>query len=389
MRGKILVLANSCWHIYHYHLALLLQLQQQGYTLAIAAPDDPYRKLLKKAGLTNYHPLYQLEAHNRYPWKEAQLLWEIFAIIRREKPALVLSYTIKPNLYGSLAAAWLQIPIVPTLTGLGYTFLHQKGWNSLIPLLYRWSFRKLKRIVFQNPADLDLFVRRKLIQANQAILIPGSGIDLQRFSFQPFTNQQSERVIFLYLGRLLADKGLRELADAAQKLHAEQANIEIWIAGALQNGYPASINAKELHRWIDTGIIRYWGYCEDVRPLIAACHVLVLPSYREGLSRALLEGMATGRALLTTDVPGCRDLVISNQNGILVPPRDAASLYQAMRKMAAYSQTELAQMGRKSAQLTDSVFSNQAVCSAYIEHIQNLIPKPSPGLNPLKIALTP
>ncbi len=386
--GKILVLANSYWHICHYHLALLQFLKQQGYYIVTAAPFDPYQLQLQKAGLNSHRNLQHLVPHNRNLFKEGLLLWEIANLIRSEKPDFILSYTIKPNLYGSLAAKWLGIPILPTVTGLGYAFLHQKGITHLIPQLYRWAFRGLHQVVFQNTDDLNLFVDRRILNAKQAILIRGSGIDLTWFAPTPIIKTTSQPLVFLYLGRLLADKGLRELAAAAQFLRGKNYNIEVWIAGEIQTGYPAHIRAEELETWVKNGVIRYWTHQEDVRPLLAASHVFVLPSYREGLSRALLEALAMGRPILTTDVAGCRDAVIPGKNGYLVPARDASALAQAMARFTTKTEAELAEMGQISTLLADAVFSNETVISAYSEIVRQLTTRTNPSSQPLQIAMS-
>lgn len=386
--GKILVLANSYWHIYHYHLALLQFLKQQNYYIVTAAPIDPYLSQLQKAGINAHRNLQHLAPHNRNPFKEGLLLWEIAKLIRSEKPDLILSYTIKPNLYGSLAAKWLGIPILPTVTGLGYAFLHKKGITRLIPKLYRWAFRSLSQVVFQNTDDLNLFVQRRIIKVKQGLLIRGSGIDLNRFAPTPIVKAIAQPLVFLYLGRLLADKGLRELAAAAQLLRHQNYNIEVWIAGEIQTGYPAHIRAEELEMWVKTGAIRYWSHQEDVRPLLTASHLFVLPSYREGLSRALLEALAMGRPILTTDVAGCRDAVIPGKNGYLVPARDASTLAQAMMHFTTKTEAELAEMGHISTQLADAVFSNETVISAYSEIVRRLTTHSNPSSQPLQIAMS-
>jgi glycosyltransferase involved in cell wall biosynthesis len=387
--GKILVLANSCWHIYHYHLALLQFLQQQSYYIVTAAPFDSYLPQLQKAGINAHHNLQHLAPHNRNPWKEGLFFWEIIKLIRKEKPDFILSYTIKPNLYGSLAAKWWGIPILPTVTGLGYAFLHQKGINRLIPHLYRWAFRGLSQVVFQNVDDLNLFVQRRIIKATQGLLIRGSGIDLNWFAPTPIIKTSSQPLVFLYLGRLLADKGLRELAAAAQFLRSQNCNIEVWIAGEMQTGYPARIRAEELESWVASDAIRYWSHQEDVRPLLAASHVFVLPSYREGLSRALLEALAMGRPILTTDVAGCRDAVIPGKNGYLVPARDASALAEAMAHFATKTAAELTEMGQVSTQLADAVFSNEVVINAYCEILLNRSSSSNSSSPALQIIVSP
>lgn len=387
--GKILILANSCWHIYHYHLALIQFLQQQGYYIITAAPRDPFWLQLQQAGINEHYHLQRLIAHNRNPWKEALFFGELLKLLHNEKPDFILSYTIKPNLYGSLAAKWLGIPILPTVTGLGYAFLHKKGITRLIPQLYRWAFRGLPQVVFQNTDDLNLFVQNQLINAQQGILIRGSGIDLNWFKPSPIVKTISKPLVFLYLGRLLADKGLRELAAAAQFLLNQNYNIEIWIAGEIQTGYPAHIRIKELETWVKSGVVRYWGYQEDVQQLLADCHVLVLPSYREGLSRALLEALAVGRPILTTDVAGCRDTVIPGKNGYLVPARDTASLAQAMAHFTTKTEAELAEMGRISTQLAGSIFSNEKIIDAYFNILNQRLSASNSTNKPLQIAALP
>lgn len=365
-------MANSCWHIYNYHLELLLLLQRRGYDMVVVAPVDKYIQYLNRAGLVKHYPLRHLLAHTRNPWQEAKLFLEIFQLLRRLRPDVILSYTIKPNLYGSLAARLLRIPIIPTLTGLGYTFVHPQGINRLIPSLYRIAFRGVPAVVFQNEGDRDLFLQQQLIQPSQARLIAGSGIDLQHFSYRPLP-VDTQPFVFLYLGRLLADKGLRELVTAAAEVRKTHPQVEVWLAGDLQTDYPASIREEELLAWIESGWVRYWGHRNDVRPLLDKAQVLVLPSYREGLSRALLEGMASGRPLITTDVPGCRDTVQANENGVLVPPQNAEALALAMAYLVELPLDTLRTMGVRSRELAQERFSMILVKKAYLQLIDQVL----------------
>ena len=248
------------------------------------------------------------------------------------KPDIILSYTIKPVIYGSIAARLASTPSTNALiTGLGYTFmnssLRQRSLNFFIRGLYRFALHRTKTVFFQNPDDLELFKKLSLLSTySEPALVNGSGVDLTHFKPSPYP----ERLVFLLIARLIKEKGIYEYVCAARKVKRKNPDAVFHLVGWIDDG-PSAIPKAKLDAWCKEGVIRYFGRLEDVRPAIKACSVYVLPSYREGTPRTVLEAMAMGRAIITTDTPGCRQTIESGRNGLLVPVMDVDALGKAMQ----------------------------------------------------------
>lgn len=318
MKKTIAIVANSSWNIYNFRQPLIKQLKLAGYRVLVIAPVDEYIHYLNDSYFTRHIPLRFLAAQRKNPLWDLLLLWELYRIYRREKPGLVLHFTIKPNIYGSLAARWAGIRSVPTVTGLGYAFLHNGLLSRLARSLYQLAFRGIARAIFHNEDDRRLFIREKLIVEENTMVIPGSGVNTNHF--RPLPRPDTDKVVFLFIGRLLHDKGIREFATAARELRRLAPRAECWVVGQLNPEYPAAVTQQELLQWIEEHHIHYLGSTKDVRPFIKQAHALVLPSYREGLPRAIIEAMAMGKPIITTDTAGCRETVEPGCNGYLTPP---------------------------------------------------------------------
>jgi len=284
--------------------------------------------------------------------------------MRSEKPAAYLSLTIKPNLYGAVAARLAGIPAILNVSGLGTAFLSGHWFGRFVGLLYKLAFKRASIVFFQNPHDRALFLGRGLVCADQARLVPGSGINLEHFPHTPLPDDGDFR--FLLVARLLGDKGIREYVEAARALRRDLPAVRFQLLGPIDQGNPTAISPDELECWSREGVIEYLGETADVRPYIAAASAIVLPSYREGLPRTLLEGAAMGRPLIATNVPGCREVVENGVNGLLCEARSANSLGQAMLKLAALDLPSRAIMGERSRAIIEQRFNEELVAQAYV-----------------------
>lgn len=303
------------------------------------------------------------------PFRDLKLFLQYRRLIREIEPAAYLGYTIKPNIYGSLAAHLCGVPALPNVSGLGTVFLRGGLIGWVANALYRVGLRKAPVVFFQNRDDLAEFVERKLVRREQARLLPGSGVDVERFAPAPVT---SGPITFLLIGRLLGDKGVREFVDAARALRREGSDARFQLLGPIDAGNRTAITRAQLDRWVAEGTIEYLGETDDVRPFIAASHAIVLPSYREGLPRSLLEGAAMGRPLIATDVPGCRDVVEDGVSGLLFAPRDAASLAEAMRKLSCMTEEERTAMGMAGRAKVQAQFSEERVIQGYLQALDDV-----------------
>ena len=357
-RPTLLLSANAGWNIAHFRGGLVRRLAADGWRLVVAVPASGADAL---AGLPVETVPIELDRSGVNPLAERRVLAAYRALLEAIRPAACLSWTIKPNIYGTIAARRAGVPALANVSGLGTTFLRGGLAAWLVGRLYLHAFKDAV-VFFQNRDDRDLFVTRRLVRSAQALLLPGSGIDLDRFAPAPLPDGPP---IFLLIARLLVDKGVRDYIAAAERLRAAGVEARIRLVGPLDPGNRSAIGGDELQRWIDQGLVDYRGEVSDVRSEIAAAHVVVLPSYREGLPRALLEGAAMARPLLATDVPGCRDLVEDGVNGLLCRVRDPASLAAAMSRLARLDRPALQAMGERSRRLAEDRFGEQQVIEAY------------------------
>lgn len=357
----VAVSANSAWNIVHFRGGLIRGLRAAGYRVAVIAPPDA-QWIAALADLADRHVEVPIERSGVNPATDLLLLARYRAILRRLRPAAYLGFTIKPNLYGCLAAGSLGIPAIPNVSGLGTAFLGRRWLEAIVTPLYRRAFARCPAVFFQNPDDLAVFTGRGLVRAEQARLLPGSGVDLARFPASPAPDDAPMRL--LMIARVLRDKGVREFAEAARMLRGR--GLRFQLLGGLDPANRSAIARSELDGWVTDDVLDYLGETSDVVPHIAAATAVVLPSYREGLPRTLLEGAAMARPLIASDVPGCREVVIEGCTGTLCRPRDARSLAEAVERVAALSAGQRSAMGAAARRLVEEKFGEQRVVQAYL-----------------------
>ncbi len=378
---KILIIDNSSWNIYNFRLGLVKELKAEGYLVQVATPVDEYIHYLNTTHFTKHIPLKQLDRNGKNPIKDVLFFFELFRSIRSERPDLVINFTIKPNIYGSLAARFNGVSTISVITGLGYSFIHQHGLMRIVPILFRLAFKKLKYLIVYNHTDHEELLKRSLIDPTRCKVIMGDGIDTEYFkpiSPEPDTIEK-QPFVFLFIGRLLTDKGIKEYVEAAKKLLKSNKSVECWVLGDLNFGNPADISKTELVDWIDNKYIKYFGTSHDVRPFIENAHALVLPSYREGMSRVILEAMAMGKPIITTEVAGCSETVVEGVNGLKVPARNATALYHAMDKLQSMNRYRLLSMGQKSREMALELFDKRVILKHYLRLIKNALLTKSPS----------
>jgi len=374
--GPVLLTANSFWNIVNFRTPLINGLVKAGYPLCIAAPT-PDKAWVSAHGAKPVEIVVDRSGLN--PATDAVLWLDYVRLLRREKIGCFLGFTAKPNVYGCFAAQLLRIPAIPNVSGLGTAFIGDGPLSRFVGMLYRIAFRRCPIVFFQNPDDRDLFVSRRIVRSEQARLLPGSGIDLDHFALSPPAEQGPPR--FLFIGRLLGDKGVREYVEAARLLRTDHPQWRFQILGDLDPGNRSGVAASELQSWVDQGLVEHLGHADDVRPPIAASTAVVLPSYREGLPRSLLEAAAMARPLIATDVPGNRQLVEHHINGLLCNVRDANSLAQAMRTLGLMAPSRLAEMGQAGRALVEREYGVDRVVEAYLDALAQLAGQAGVGNN--------
>jgi len=357
---KILLVANTAWNFVNFRLPLIRALQNQGCEVVCAAPADGYETQLLGV---RFVPLKHLSRKGLSPWEHLLLYCELRDLIRQEQPNKAVFYTIKPNIFGNFAAKRCGVPAISVVEGLGY-IAKPPLLRKLAFLLYRPALRMATQVVFLNRNDQMVFENAGALTPGHFTVIPGSGVDTRHFSPQEIPENNS--TVFLFVGRLLTDKGISEFVKAAEMVRKTHPQVEFCILGAPDLGNPASILPSELRGWTEAGHVRWLGSAVDVRPHLKQADAIVLPSYSEGLSRALLEGMAMGKPIITTFSVGCRELVEEGLNGFLAPAGDAGALAEVLKRFLDLPLSRRVAMGRYSRLKVEKEFSDDVVLPEYL-----------------------
>ena len=365
LRARVLVLVNSSWNITNFRMGLLQGLRDRGCEIVVAAPPGDEVAAIEAEGF-RFTPL-RLDPKGRNPFADVGTIAACMKIMRDVKPDLIMSYTVKPNVYGGLAARLVGIPILPNVAGLGAAFSGGRPLRLIATLLYRLALKKAPLVFFQNAEDRALFAEQGIVRRDRTEVLPGSGVDTVKFA--P-TALPDGVVRFGMIARLVGDKGVREYVQAARDVRKAW-DCQFVLAGFLEPEHPGSVTRAEIEAWEEEGVLRYLGRLGDVRPALTDLHCLVLPSYyREGTPRSLLEAASMARPLITTDHPGCRDTVEPGVTGYLVPTRDAGALREAMDAFCALSDDARTEMGLAGRTLIEARFSEHFVIDAYAAAIQ-------------------
>ncbi|NTV09208.1 MAG: glycosyltransferase family 4 protein [Zoogloea sp.] len=369
---KVVIALNTAWNLVNFRAGLIRALVRNGYEVVAVAPPDEYVPALKALGC-RYLPL-EMDNKGTHPGRDLMLLWRFYRLLRRERPDAYLGYTVKPNVYGSLAAHALGIPVVNNIAGLGAVFIKDSWLTRLVRGLYRLALARSARVFFQNRDDRELFIERQLVRPEVVDLLPGSGVDLMHFSCAPLPSK-GHCFRFLLVARMLWDKGVGEYVEAARQLRKRWPHLEFCLLGFLDVKNPAAISRTQMDQWVAEGVIKYLGVSDDVRLEISSADCVVLPSfYREGVPRTLLEAAALGRPIITTDTVGCREVVEDGVNGYLCCSRDAESLAEKMERVLKLDADEIAEMGRRGREKAEREFDERIVIGKYVDVLKGLVP---------------
>ncbi|MBK1663263.1 glycosyl transferase family 1 [Rhodospirillum rubrum] len=333
---KVLFLVTEDWAFWRHRLPMARAARDAGFAVTVACRVNAHRDRIEAEGFRVVALPWNRRGVN--PLTEIALLWKVIALLRAERPALIHNVAIKPAIHGALAAGFAgSPPVVTTVAGMGWVYASESVKARLIRPVVTALFRLLlnrpeRRLIVQNPDDRAFFVGKSIVQADRIVLIEGSGVDTEQFVPAP---EPAGRPSFFYVGRMLRDKGLADLIAATRLLRDRSIPLRVVLVGEPDPGNPASLSADDLRAWEAAGLVEWWGHRDDVAAVWREAHVAVLPTlYREGVPKALLEAGATGRPSIATDMPGCRDLVVDGQTGLLVPPGDAGALAAAMLALA-------------------------------------------------------
>ncbi len=369
MRTKVIIALNTAWNLYNFRAGLIRALVAEGYDVVAVAPSDEYAARLSELGC-RFVPL-AMDNRGTHPGRDLLLLLRFYLLLRRERPDVFLSFTVKPNIYGSLAAHALRISVVNNIAGLGAVFIKDNWLTRLVRWLYRVALSRSRCVFFQNNDDLELFVKAGLVSPEKVARLPGSGIDLRAFQPVPIFPLDSRPFRFLLVARMLRDKGVVEYVDAARIVRRKFPDVEFCLLGFVDVQNPTAISNGQMIAWVEEGVVRYLGATDDVKPYLAEADCVVLPSYREGTPRSLLEGAAMGKPVITTDAIGCRDVVDDGVNGFLCKTRDVDDLAAKMMMMIRLSPESRAGMGQMGRKKMEREFDEKIVIDRYLTVIQS------------------
>ena len=370
-KKTIAIGSNTSHYVWQARRNLVRHIQDEGHDVVVVAPKDDYSAYFAEMGVAHAEIPMKM---NKNPVSDYLLYRRFLKTFREIRPDIYLGYTIKPNIYGSLAAHQLGIPTINNIAGLGTLFTSERLVARIAKTLYRIALDRSALVFFQNPDDRRLFTTSGVVRHDRHDLLPGSGVDLSRFAFSPLpVLPKTDRLRFLLVGRMLWDKGVGEFVEAAKHIRQTQPNVEFCLLGRIDNDNPTAISQAQIEAWVADGHVTYLGYSDDVPDEIRKADCIVLPSaYPEGTPRTLLEASAIGRPIITTDAPGCRMTVDDGVNGYLCALRDASDLQDKLERIIAHTQQERSDMGSAGRPKMEREFDEAIVIGKYIDRIRAL-----------------
>ena len=370
-KKKVLIISNYYWTIFNFRKSLIIELQSKGYHVVSIAKYDGYESNIKKIGCET-NDLF-IDLNNKNIFKDLFTFVNLYIKIKEINPNISIIYTIKPNIYASMACRFIGIKYVNIITGLGTIFINQTYSFEIIKIMYKYSLSKSSSVIFQNNSDKNLFKKIGILPKKYKI-INGSGVDVDKFKKINHVKIKNKNrgFTFIFIGRLLIEKGVNEFLEAAIKFNNKYTETKFLIVGSYNSNNPSSIDKGTLNKIIKKRGFNYLGFKKNVEKLISVSDCLVLPSYREGLSRSILEAMALSKPVITTNTPGCKDLIKNGVNGYLAKPKSSEDLMRCMEKMYCLSKIERNKMGSISRKLVIEKYSNKVINTQILNLINKL-----------------
>jgi glycosyltransferase involved in cell wall biosynthesis len=360
--------SNSSWYLFNFKIETLKNLVDLGYNVVCISPQDKHSSKLQDIGCI--HENIEFQSKSRNPLKDLKIFFNYLFLYRRLKPMICFHFTVKPNIYATLAAAILRIKIINNITGLGTTFIHKNFVSTIVKFLYVISQPLAYKIFCQNEDDLAILSKLGSIKKDKLLLVPGSGVNIKKFSPIEKHYKKDHIYTFIYIGRMLSDKGLRELISAIKILNKNQIICKLLLYGPFDSDNISSILMDEIKEWDSIPGIQYEGITESPQLELQKADCVVLPSYREGMPRSLLEAGAMGMPSVATNVPGCRHIIKHNFNGILCEPKNIESLSQALKEMISTPMQEQRKMGQRARDIVVKSFSEQKLIDLTLDFVE-------------------
>lgn len=350
---KVLVLANFDVGLYKFRKELLQELMNQGAKVYISLPYGTLVEPLKEMGCKFVET--NVDRRGMNPLKDYKLIIEYLKMIRKIRPDMVITYTIKPNLYGGMVCRMLRVPYAMNITGLGTAFQSENMVRKIACFLYRIVGKKAKVVFFENEGNRQVFLKEKLVREKQTCRLNGAGVNIDEYAYVEYPDEK-EAIRFLFIGRVMQEKGVDELFTAARKIKEEYPDITVDIIGPFEDNYE-----EKIHQLTEEKVIEYHGYQEDVKPFIERSHCFVLPSWHEGMANTNLECASMGRPVITSKIHGCMEAVIENESGLLCEKQNAEDLYRQMQKFIELPYEDKKAMGQAGRKHMEKVFDKKKV----------------------------
>lgn len=368
----VLIVVNSAWNVANFRAGLVKGIVDAGYTVVAAAPEDEHVSRLKSLGC-GYIPL-PMEGMGKRVDRDLMLMFRLWVLMRREKPSVVLTFTIKPNIYATIVASVFNIPVINNIAGLGTLFTARSRLTIFVERLFKFALKRSRLVFFQNEDDMAHFIQKGLVPSKATFRLPGSGVNVDRFTPGPnIARDEVSDFKFLLVGRVLWEKGIGEYVEAARLLREEYPAVQFQVLGFLDVENPGAVPREIFDEWVGSGDIKYLGSCADVRPHLHSADCIVLPSYyREGVPKSLLEAAACCRPIITTNSVGCADAVVHMKTGLLCEPRSVESLVGEMRRMMRFTTAKRIMMGKAGRKRVEAEFDERIVVNHYIEAISGI-----------------
>ena len=360
MNKKILILANHFVTVYKFRKELITELVNRGHEVVVSLPYSEDIEKLHELGVRTINTSMDRKSVN--PIKDMKLFVDYLKLLKSEKPDVLIAYTIKPNAYGGLASRFFKCDFIANVTGLGSAYYKGGIVKKIVSTLYKVGFKSAKSVFFENEHNAQVLIDDKIITKEQAVVMKGAGVNLEQFKFHPMPSD--EVVKFLFIGRIMAEKGVDELFEVIKRIKVDYDNVEFGFIGWFEDDYSSII--KELE---EDGFIKYYGYQSDVIPFIQDSHCIVLPSYHEGMANVLLEGAAMGRALITSNIPGCREAIVEGKNGWTCKVKDSDDLYEKIKMFVDTSYEDKVNIGLYGRNHMENFFDKRKVVGLTLEQI--------------------
>ena len=368
-KKKILIITNHSYMLYRFRKELIQKLLEDS-EVVISTPFVGHETDLKELGANCIKT--EVDRRSINPFTDLKLLHTYKTILKQEKPDLVITYSIKPNIYAGYLCGKMKIPFCANVQGLGTAF--QKALlSNLVTVMYRTAFRKVETVFFENQANAQAFVRRRILSAKKEVVLSGAGINLEEYRYRQYPN--NEKVHFLYLGRIMKEKGMDELFAAVEQLRKNGCEFVLDLVGFFEDEYK-----KQVEQLQSEGVVRFYGFQENPKPYYAQTDCVVLPSYHEGMSNVLLEAAASGRAIITTDIPGCREAVDNGKSGMLCKVKSTDSLYKAMKRFTELSREKRELLGKAGREKMEKKFNKKKVVEETVKVITKAMTKQERGM---------